>query len=41
MKAEKERSHAIDRQLDDDAKKYRRECKILLLGAFFLPTAPF
>ncbi|GAA6001713.1 hypothetical protein JCM10207_002279 [Rhodosporidiobolus poonsookiae] len=32
-KAEKERSHAIDRQLDDDAKKYRRECKILLLGS--------
>ncbi|GAA6035170.1 hypothetical protein JCM8097_006401 [Rhodosporidiobolus ruineniae] len=32
-KAEKERSNAIDRQLDDDAKKYRRECKILLLGS--------
>ncbi|GAA5904351.1 hypothetical protein JCM6882_003203 [Rhodosporidiobolus microsporus] len=32
-KGEKERSNAIDRQLDDDAKKYRRECKILLLGS--------
>ncbi|GJN91700.1 hypothetical protein Rhopal_004723-T1 [Rhodotorula paludigena] len=32
-KTEKERSTAIDRQIDDDAKKLRRECKILLLGS--------
>ncbi|GAA5857164.1 hypothetical protein JCM8547_009347 [Rhodosporidiobolus lusitaniae] len=32
-KAEKERSQAIDKQLDDEAKKFRRECKILLLGS--------
>ncbi|GAA5978478.1 hypothetical protein JCM11641_007959 [Rhodosporidiobolus odoratus] len=32
-KVERERSYAIDRQIDDDAKKYRRECKILLLGS--------
>lgn len=29
---QKERSFAIDKQIDDDAKKFRRECKILLLG---------
>jgi guanine nucleotide-binding protein G(i) subunit alpha len=29
---DKERSYAIDKQIDDDAKKFRRECKILLLG---------
>lgn len=28
----KDRSYAIDKQIDDDAKKFRRECKILLLG---------
>ncbi|GAA5823634.1 hypothetical protein JCM3770_000704 [Rhodotorula araucariae] len=31
--SEKARSGAIDRQLEDDAKKLRRECKILLLGS--------
>lgn len=31
---DKERSYAIDKQIDDDAKKFRRECKILLLGQF-------
>lgn len=29
---DKERSYAIDKQLEDDAKRFRRECKILLLG---------
>ncbi|KAK4698947.1 hypothetical protein P7C70_g7322, partial [Phenoliferia sp. Uapishka_3] len=29
---DKERSYAIDKQLDDDARKFRREVKILLLG---------
>jgi len=33
-KEDKERSYAIDKQIDDDAKKLRRECKILLLGMF-------
>lgn len=34
---QKKRSQAIDRALDEDSKKLRRECKILLLGAFSLP----
>jgi guanine nucleotide-binding protein subunit alpha len=29
----KARSDMIDRQIEEDAKKYKRECKILLLGA--------
>ena len=29
----KKRSQAIDRALEEDQKKLRRECKILLLGA--------
>lgn len=28
----KKRSQAIDRTLEEDSKKLRRECKILLLG---------
>ncbi|GAA5958427.1 hypothetical protein JCM3765_007873 [Sporobolomyces pararoseus] len=32
-KQDKERSYAIDKQIDEDAKKLRRECKILLLGS--------
>lgn len=31
-RVDKERSYAIDKQLEDDAKRFRRECKILLLG---------
>lgn len=31
--ADRMRSHAIDRQLEDDLKRNRRECKILLLGS--------
>jgi hypothetical protein len=31
-RAEKERSDAIDRQLEEDSKKFKKECKILLLG---------
>lgn len=31
-RAEKARSDAIDRQLEEDSKKLRKECKILLLG---------
>lgn len=29
----KERSDAIDRQIEEDSKQFKRECKILLLGA--------
>lgn len=29
---QKKRSQAIDRTLEEDSKKLRRECKILLLG---------
>lgn len=28
----KDRSNAIDRQLEDDQRKFKKECKILLLG---------
>lgn len=31
-KAEKERSLAIDKQIEEDSRKFRKECKILLLG---------
>lgn len=31
---QKKRSQAIDRTLEEDSKKLRRECKILLLGAY-------
>ena len=30
----KDRSNAIDRQLEDDSRKFKKECKILLLGEF-------
>jgi hypothetical protein len=32
-KAERERSMAIDKQIEEDSKRFRKECKILLLGA--------
>lgn len=35
----KDRSNLIDRQLEDDSKKFKKECKILLLGQSGL--APF
>ena len=31
-KAQRERSYAIDKQIEAESKKYRKECKILLLG---------
>lgn len=31
---QKKRSQAIDRKLEEDSKRLRRECKILLLGMF-------
>lgn len=33
-KGNKDRSNQIDRQLEDDQKKIRKECKILLLGEY-------
>ncbi|UZJ55155.1 hypothetical protein CBS101457_004475 [Exobasidium rhododendri] len=33
QKEAKERSVMIDKQLDDDSRKYKKECKILLLGS--------
>ena len=32
----KKRSQKIDKDLDEDSKRLRRECKILLLGNAFL-----
>jgi guanine nucleotide-binding protein G(i) subunit alpha len=32
-KADKERSVAIDKQIEEDSRRFRKECKILLLGA--------
>jgi guanine nucleotide-binding protein G(i) subunit alpha len=29
---QKKKSQAIDKKLEEDARKFRRECKILLLG---------
>jgi hypothetical protein len=31
-RAEKAVSDAIDKQIDEDSRKFRKECKILLLG---------
>lgn len=31
----KKRSQAIDRNLEEDQRKLRRECKILLLGEYY------
>ena len=31
-KSEKEHSDEIDRQIEEDSKKFKKECKILLLG---------
>ena len=31
-KVNKDRSNQIDKQIEDDSRKFRRECKILLLG---------
>lgn len=32
---QKKRSQAIDKELDEDSKRLRKECKILLLGTFW------
>jgi hypothetical protein len=44
-KAERERSEAIDRQIEEDSRQFKKECKILLLGlcplaVCALPTIP-
>jgi guanine nucleotide-binding protein G(i) subunit alpha len=33
-KAAQERSAEIDRQIEEDSRKFRKECKILLLGQY-------
>jgi guanine nucleotide-binding protein subunit alpha len=38
-KNERDRSQQIDRQLEEDNKKLKRECKILLLGKAQAPTS--
>lgn len=35
-KAQRERSEAIDRQIEEDSRQFKKECKILLLGAYSL-----
>lgn len=35
-KAEKEISDEIDRQIEEDSRKFKKECKILLLGECYL-----
>lgn len=38
---QKKRSQKIDRDLEEDSKKLRKECKILLLGAHpYCPSFP-
>lgn len=32
----KDRSNAIDKQLEDDQRKFKKECKILLLGEWLI-----
>ena len=38
-RTDRDRSHAIDRQIEEDSRKYRKECKILLLGPLARPRA--
>lgn len=35
-RTEKERSDEIDRMIEEDSRRFRKECKILLLGQFLL-----
>jgi guanine nucleotide-binding protein subunit alpha len=37
----KQRSDEIDRTLDEDNKRLKRECKILLLGKSLCPTESY
>lgn len=36
---QKKRSQAIDRKIEEDSKRLRKECKILLLGMKDAPSA--
>ena len=38
-RAAMERSAEIDRQIEEDSRRFRKECKILLLGEF-ISTSP-
>lgn len=38
---QKKRSQMIDRKLEEDSKKLRRECKILLLGTYMCPRRKY
>ena len=35
---QRDRSYQIDKQIEEDSKKYRKECKILLLGQYSLTS---
>lgn len=37
---QKKKSQAIDRVLEEDMKRLKKECKILLLGIPFFPILP-
>jgi hypothetical protein len=37
---QRDRSNQIDKQIEEDSKKYRKECKILLLGTLLSPALP-
>lgn len=39
-KGDRDRSYQIDKQIEEDSKKFQKECKILLLGTFFVPLPP-
>lgn len=39
-KGDRDRSYQIDKQIEEDSKKFQKECKILLLGAFSVPLPP-
>ena len=35
-----QRSQEIDKQIEEDSRKFKKECKILLLGASSSPRSP-
>lgn len=38
-RAQRDRSYAIDKLIEEDSKKFKKECKILLLGELRFPLA--
>ena len=38
---QKKRSQAIDKKLEEDSRRLRRECKILLLGKSTMGSMPY